>query len=103
MTIEQLKQQEKELNELLSENRSKQRELNKIVFIEKHGIDIGDTVEWMDYKTPRKGIIEEIEFSGVNPNYYKAILFNADGKLGKRDMRIWTSSIKSLKVVAKSA
>ena len=103
MTIEQLEKQEKELNNLLSENRRKQRELNKIAFIEKHGIDVGDTVEWMDGNTPRKGVIGEIEFSGVNPNYYKAILFNSDGKLGKRYMRIWSYSVKSLKMVAKSA
>ncbi len=103
MTIEQLEKQEKELTDLLSENRNKQRELNKITFIQKYGIDVGDTVEWMDGNTPRKGVIGEIEFSGVTPNYYKAILFNADGKLGKRDMRIWSYSIKSLKLVAKSA
>lgn len=103
MTIEQLKQQEKELNNLLSENRSKQRDLNKIAFVEKHGIDVGDTVEWINGSTPQKGIISKIEFSGVNANYYKAVLFNADGKVGKRKIRMLSYLIKSLKLVAKSA
>ena len=103
MELEQLKQQEKELTELLSENRNKQKELNKIAFIQKHGIDVGDTVEWMDGNTPRNGVISEIEFSGTTPNYYKAKLFNSDGKVGKRDMRIWSFSFNSIKLVAKSS
>lgn len=103
MNLEQLKQQEKELTNLLSENRSKQRELSKIAFIQKHGFDVGDAVEWMDGKTPRKGVISEIEFSGTTPNCYKAKLFNSDGKIGKREMRIWSFSFKSIKLVAKSS
>lgn len=101
MNLEQLKQQEKELTELLSENRNKQRELNKIAFIQKHGVDVGDIVEWMDGNTPRKGVISEIEFSGTTPNYYKAQLFNSDGKAGKRDARIWSYSLNSIKLVAR--
>jgi hypothetical protein len=102
MTIEQLQQEEKELRILLSENRNRQRELNKNAFIQKYGIDIGDTVEWIDGNTPRKGVVSEIEFSGVNPNCYKALLFNSDGKVGKRDVRIWSFSFKSLKLVSKA-
>jgi len=103
MNLEQLKQQEKELQYLLSENRNKQRELNKLAFIEKHGISIGDTVEWMDGRTPRKAVIKEVEFSGVNANYYIASLFNSDGKVGKREMRIWSFSFDTLKLIAKSS
>ena len=103
MNLEQLKQQEKELQDLLSENRNKQRELNKLSFIEKHGINIGDTVEWMDGNTPRKGVIKYIEFNGVKPNYYIANLFNSDGKVGKRDVRIWSYSYTTLKLAAKSS
>ena len=103
MNLEQLKQQEKELTDLLSENRDKQRELNKIDFIQKHGVDVGDTIEWIDGNTPRKGIISEIEFRGTTPNYYKAQLFNSDGKIGKRETRIWSFSFKSIKLVAKSS
>jgi hypothetical protein len=102
MTIKQLQKEEKELSRLLSENRNQQRELNKNAFIQKYGIDIGDTVEWIDGNTPRKGIVSEIQFSGVKPNSYRALLFNADGKVGKRDMRIWSFSFKSLKLVSKA-
>jgi hypothetical protein len=99
MNLEQLKQQEKELQELLSENRNKQRELNQLAFIEKHGINIGDTVEWMDGKTPRKGVVIRINFSGVNPSHYTATLFNSNGKVGKRESNIWSWSFNSLKVI----
>ena len=102
MNLEQLKQQEKELTELLSENRSKQRELNRITFIQKNGFDIGDIVEWMDGKNQKKGIISEIECSGTIPNYYKAQLFNSDGKVGKREAIIWSYSLNSIKLIAKS-
>jgi hypothetical protein len=102
MTIEQLEKEEKELSKLLNANREKQRELNKNIFISKLGIDVGDTVEWMDGSTLRNGMISEIEFSGVKPTYYKAVLFNSNGKIGKRDVRIWSYSIGSLKLVAKS-
>lgn len=103
MNLQELKQQEKELTDLLSENRSKQKELNKIAFIQKHGVDVGDIVEWMDSSNiPRKGVVSEIEFSGTTPNYYKAQLFNSDGKVGKRDTRIWSFSFNSIKLVAKS-
>ena len=103
MDLEQLKQQEKELTELLSENRNKQKELNKIAFIQKHGIDVGDTVEWMDGNTPRNGVISEIGFIGTTPNYCNAKLFNSDGKVGKREIRIWSFSFNSIKLVAKSS
>jgi hypothetical protein len=96
MNIEQLKQEENKLVDLLIENRNKQRELNKIAFIEKHGVNIGDTIEWMDGKTPRKGVVTEIKFSGVDANYYKALLFNADGKIGKKESRIWSMSLESI-------
>ncbi len=40
MNLEQLQQEEKELQDLLSENRNKQRELNKLTFIVFHYITI---------------------------------------------------------------
>lgn len=99
MAIEKLKQEEKELNDLLSVNRSKQRELNKISFIQEHGFNVGDAVEWIDGNTLRKGVINGIDFYGVNPTYYNATLFNADGKLGKKNVRIWDYWIKSIKMI----
>jgi|LakMenE18May11ns_1017448.scaffolds.fasta_scaffold7604442_1 hypothetical protein len=39
MTLEQLQQQEQELENLLSENRAKQREIHTKAFVEKYGKD----------------------------------------------------------------
>ena len=103
MNLEQLKQEEENLLNLLSENRSKQKELNRIEYVKKWGVDIGDTVEWLDGKTIRTGVISKIEYSGVNPNYYWASLFNSDGKVGKREMRIWSWNLKEIKLIAKSS
>ena len=102
MNLEQLKQQEKELTDLLIENRVKQRELNTIAFIQKNGFDVGDIVEWIDGKNQKKGIISEIECTGTIPYYYKAQLFNSDGKVGKRESRIWSYSLNSIKLIGKS-
>ena len=102
MNLEQLKQQEKELTDLLIENRVKQRELNTIAFIQKNGFDVGDIVEWMDGKNQKKGIISEIECSGTMPNHYKAKLFNSDGNVGKREVRIWSYYLNSIKLIGKS-
>lgn len=83
---------------MLAENRKKQIELNKIYFIQKHGVKIGDIVEWIDGEKLCKGIISEIEFSGTTPTYYKAILFNSDGKIGKKEIRIYR--YESAKVIS---
>lgn len=97
MEIEQLKQEEKELTDRLVENKDKQRELNRIAFVAKYSVDVGDTVEWTDFKTQKKGVVSRIEFAGTIPYWYHAFLFNSDGKLGKIEMRIWKpESIKKV-------
>lgn len=98
MDIKDLKKEEIELRGLIAENRQKQRNINKEAFIKMYRIDIGDAVEWVD-GTIKKGVIIDIEFSGVIPQYYKASLFNSDGKVGKRECRIWSFSFKSLKLL----
>lgn len=100
--MEQLLQQEIELRKLLSENLTNQRELNKIAFIEKYGFVVGDIVKWRNGKESVKGVISEIEFFGVNPTYYKALLFNSNGKVGKREVRIWSFEFNSMKLIEKS-
>lgn len=102
MSLEELVQQEKEIKELLARNQERQKLLNRIAFVEKYGVDIGDTVEWIDGKTPKKGVISKIEYSGVNPSHYIATLFNSGGKLGKRETRIWYYSLESLKLIEKA-
>lgn len=103
MNLEQLKQEEEILLNLLSENRSNQKELNRIEYVKQWGVDIGDTVEWLDGKITRTGVISKIEYSGVKPNYYWALLFNSNGKVGKREMRIWSWNLKEIKLIAKSS
>ena len=97
MTLEQLEQQEIELNNLLSENRGKQKELNAIAFIEKHGFNIGDKVEFSSGKNKKTGVISRLEFFGVRTAYYIINLFNSDGRIGKREQRIWNSELSTLK------
>ena len=101
-TLEELKQQEKELTNLLVENRGRQRELNRIAFVQEYNADIGDTIEWLDGRTRRKGVIVEIEFSGVTPYYYRVQLFNADGNLGKRITRVWSPSSSQMKIISRA-
>lgn len=101
MTLEQLQLEEQKLRQLLYENREKQKELNQRAFVEKNGIDIGDTVEWVEGKTLKTGVIHRIEFSGVNPNYYIAHLFKSNGELGKRETRIWMWDLRDIKLIEK--
>ncbi len=101
MNLEQLQQEEQSLIELLSENRRKQRIINERNFVEKHGFDIGDTIKWVDGTTVRKGLIFMIEFSGVYPQYYMVRLFNSNGKVGKREARIWHSQMNSIRLIEK--
>ena len=102
MDLKELKQQEQQLLDLLSQNRSKQKKINELIFIEKHGINIGDAVEWIDGRTKRKGIITGIDFTGTTPYYYMATLLNSDNKLGKRVSRIWSGQMSSVVIISKS-
>lgn len=102
MNLEQLKQQEKELMVSLSENRNKQRELNEIAFLQKYGIDIGDTVEWTDIGILKRGVISEVKFVNREPMYLKVKLLNTDGTVGKRYAIIWSDCLNTLKIIAKN-
>ena len=103
MEIDKLRQEEQDLLTLLSKNRQRQKELNKVDFVKKYGFDIGDPVEWMDGRTKREGVISRIEFSGVMPSYYHVNLYNSDWKVGKREMRIWSYSVSSMKPIKKES
>lgn len=101
MNLEALRQEEQQLMDLLTENRNKQREINKAAFVQKHGADIGDLVEWHSSKGARRGIISKIEFSNLNPSYYHAFIANANGKFGKREVRIWSFEMDQFQVIKK--
>lgn len=99
MNLEQLKQQEKELSDLLSVNRNKQRDYYTTLFCEKYKIKIGDTIKFKDGKDTVVGVINRFDYSGVKPNYPVVSLFNSDGKVGKREKRCYYSSLESIEVV----
>ena len=101
MGIIELKEEEAGLIDLLNKNRAKQKELNRIDFIEKYGIDLGDEIEWQYGFEIKKGIISNIEFAGVNPKYFKVINFNKNGEIGKKEVRIWPQEQKSVKLIKK--
>lgn len=102
MTKEQLIAEEKELLKQLVANRDAQREMNALEFINKNGVNIGDTIEWMDGRNPLKGVVSKIEYSEVRPDHYMAYLLNSDGLIGKREKRIWHFDIKTIKVINKA-
>ena len=99
MTLKELEQEEQSLLNMLSENREKQKELHRIEFVKKFGIDIGDTVEWTEGQSLKTGVISKIEYGGVRPYFFHAYLLNADGKVGKREVRIWSSFLHRIKKV----
>ena len=97
--IEQLINEEKELLAKISENRNKQRDYYTNLFCEKHKIKIGDTIKFKDGKDTVIGVIDHFEYSGVKPNYPIVLLFNNDGKVGKREKRCWWSALETIEVV----
>ena len=102
MTLEQLLQQEQELNQLLSENRAKQREINTKAFVDKYGADVGDVVEWTDRGEVKKGLITYIEYSGCRPYALFANRINKDGTPGNRELRIWPNEFHTIKIIKKN-
>jgi hypothetical protein len=101
MKIEELKSEETNLLNLLKENRDKQREIYTTEYEESLSVGIGYKLEWMGGNTKRTGIVDRYEYAGVKPNYMICTLFNSDGKIGKRETRIWGSELKSIKVLDK--
>jgi hypothetical protein len=99
--IEKLIDEEKELLQKISENKKAQREYYTDLFCKKYKIKIGDTIKFKDGRKLVTGVIDRFEYyySGVNPVYIIVLLFNKDGKLGKREMRCWHSSLETIEVV----
>ena len=69
--------------------------------MKKHGINIGDTIEFMDGTKKIIGLFHRIEFSQSNPIYAWVRVFNNDGKPGKREQRVWNSSLETIKNLLK--
>jgi hypothetical protein len=99
MNLEELKKQENELLEQLSDNRTKQREINRDNFLKKHGIKFGDTIEYMFGKIKIVGVVHKLEYSACNVNYLCILKHNSDGKVGKIEKRICTYEMQTLKIL----
>ena len=97
--IEKLINEEKELLQKIFENREMQRKYYTELFCEKYKIKIGDTIKFKDGKDIVTGIIDHFDYSGVKPSYPIVLLFNQDGKIGKREKRCWYSSLETIEVV----
>lgn len=102
MTLQELKAQEAELNALLKENHDKQLEINIKLFIEKHGFEIGDTIEYADGGKTKQAIIAYLEKDRYSPNigYYYVYPILKDGTAGM-SRRLYSPS--SAKIVQKAA
>ena len=97
--IEKLINEEKELLQKISENREMQRKYYTDLFCKKYNIKIGDTIKFKDGKDIVIGVIDHFDYSGVKPSYPIVLLFNQDGKIGKRERRCWYSSLETIEVV----
>ena len=103
MNIVQLKEEEQKLRALLSENLEKQKEINASELVEKYGINIGDTVEFIEWGKQKTGIVKRIEFYDTTPYGYIVGLFNSDGKLGKKESQISKYHTDLIKVIKKAS
>jgi len=97
--IDKLITEEKNLLVAIHENRIKQKEYYTNLICEKYKIKIGDTIKFKDGKDFITGVIDRFDYSGVKPNYPIVLLFNQDGKVGKREKRCWWSLLETIEVV----
>ncbi len=101
MTLTELKAQEAVLTALLKENQSAQNEILKAEFIATNqGIDIGDTISFLDKGFECKGVISKIEV-GSNISYYWIKPIKKDGSKGKLEIRIYSREMETLQLVSK--
>jgi hypothetical protein len=87
--IKRLLEEEKNILFLLNENRKEQKRINTDNFLNKLGIEIGDIIEFKDGNDLVRGKFHKIDYSGVKPQYVYVLLFNSDGKIGKREKRCY--------------
>lgn len=100
--IEQLINEENELLTAISENKRKQKEYYTNLFCEKYKIKIGDTISYKEGKDNKDivvGVLDHFQYSDVHPYAPVVLLFNSDGKVGKREKKCWYSSLETIEVV----
>ena len=74
MNLQELQNEERQLVEILSNNRSKQREIYTDEFLYHHGIKIGDTIEFMDGKETVPGLETVRAFKTPGLSFLKGFL-----------------------------
>lgn len=101
MTLKELKAQEAELTALLKENQAAQNEILKAEFIAvNQGIDIGDTISFLDKGFECKGVISKIEIGSIF-SYYWINPIKKDGSKGKLEIGLYSQEMKTLQLVSK--
>jgi len=96
MTLEKLKEEEKDLNQKLMENRNRQRAINVTEWKQKHGLQEGDTVEFKDGNEVRRGVLQKIECYSTEVSYCQKVrLFKKDGTLGDRVVNVFSKMTKA--------
>lgn len=101
MTLQELKQEQAKLKELLSDNAKKQNAIIAKDFSEKWGYNVGDTIEWIDGRKSYIGVIIRIEVA-YSYAHYVANVFTKSGEVGKREARIWANSLETIKLISKA-
>jgi len=102
-TLAELEHEEQLLLHLLKENRELRKELHTKEFIEKHGIDIGDEIEYTYSRDTKRGIISGLEYMGYKPYRYFMRPFKKDGNISKIELRCWWSfNENNIKLIKKA-
>jgi hypothetical protein len=83
--LTRLQTAEKTLLSSLSYNREIQRALLTKDWLETVGVQVGDTVSFLDGRETIIGVFDQIRYRGVEPSGLIVLQLNSDGKAGKRE------------------
>jgi len=94
--LESLKESHQILQEQCEDTYRQINRLLKEIWHDDNGVNIGDTVSFIDGREQKKGVLDSIDTSWSMPKP-KVKLFKKDGTLGTRTMIIWNEkSIEKL-------
>ncbi len=88
MKITELEKEERELRIRLDANVKQQKELRKEQFLASLEVKLLDKVQFIDGMKYKKGVFTRVDCTYSTP-YCMVTLFNSNGKLGKRVMRVY--------------
>jgi len=102
MTLKELRDQETSLRAALKANEAAQNEIIKADFIaQNNGIDIGDTIKFIDSKTECIGIVSKIEVGGIFSYYWINPIKN-DGTPSKLQIRLYDKDRETISLIKKA-